>query len=96
MLSAAVSQQVLKYALRYKIKPLPVNARENLTARELEILKLAAIGMSNKDIASKLGISQPTVKGYLVNIFSKLQVGSRTEAVITGLRAGYITLDDLE
>lgn len=96
VLSAAVSQQVLKYALRYKIKPLPVNARENLTARELGILKLAAIGMSNKDIASKLGISQPTVKGYLVNIFSKLQVGSRTEAVITGLRAGYITLDDLE
>ena len=96
VLSAAVSQQVLKYALRYKTKPLPVDARENFTARELEILKLAARGMSNKDIASKLEISQPTVKGYLVNIFSKLQVGSRTEAVITGLRTGYITLDDLE
>jgi NarL family two-component system response regulator LiaR len=60
------------------------------------VLKLAARGLSNRDIAQKLNLSLRTVKGYMVDIFSKLHVSSRTEAVITGLRAGLISPTDIE
>ncbi len=96
VLSTPILQQVLKSALRLRAKPLNLGSGEKLTSRDLGILKLAARGMSNKDIALKLDLSPLTVKVYLANIFSKLRVGSRTEAVITGLRAGFLTLDDLE
>jgi len=51
--------------------------------------------MSNKEIASQLNISERTVQTHLVNIFRKMQVSSRTEAVLQGLRIGWLTLDDL-
>ncbi len=66
-----------------------------LTQRETEILKLAAKGMSNQNIADKLSLSLRTVKAHLTNIFHKMDCGSRTDAIIKGLRAGYITLDDI-
>lgn len=72
---------------------MPLELREKFTVRELEILNLAAKGLANKNIASELGLSLPTIKTYLSSVFSKLQVGSRTEAVITALRAGIITND---
>jgi len=96
VLSASVSQQIIKYAVRHITKPLQVNAVEKITGRELEILRLAATGMSNKDIAQRLDLSESTVKGYLAEIFSKLNVGSRTEAVISALRSGLLSLDDLK
>ncbi len=96
VLSNAVMQQILKIAFHQPDKTADVNIGESLTVRELEILKLAAMGMSNKDIAQKLNLSLQTVKGYSVSIFSKLRVGSRTEAVILGLRSGLLTLKDLE
>jgi len=65
-----------------------------LTPREIEVLRLAVRGMSNKDIADELFLSLRTVKAHLSNIFNKMGVGSRTEAIIKGLREGYITLDD--
>ena len=68
---------------------------EELHPRELEILTIAAKGGSNKEIASRLDISERTVQTHLVNIFRKLRVSSRTEAVLKGLRAGWFTLDDL-
>lgn len=68
---------------------------EELHPRELEILTIAAKGGSNKEIASSLEISERTVQTHLVNIFRKLQVSSRTEAVLKGLRAGWFTLEDL-
>ena len=67
-----------------------------LTLRENEILKLAAKGMSNKDIANSLFVSLRTVKAHLTNIFNKMGVGSRTDAIIKGLRESYITLDDID
>jgi len=70
-------------------------AREQLSRREIEILKLAARGMSNKDIASTVFLSVRTVKAHLTNIFNKMGVGCRTDAIIKGLREGYITLDDI-
>ena len=96
VLATSVFQQILKHAIRYMTKPLVLEGGEKLTTREMEILKLAARGMNNKDIAKELNLSLRTVKGYLVEIFSKLKVGSRTEAVITGLRAGFLSLKDLE
>ena len=65
---------------------------ESLSQREIEVLKLAAQGLSNKDIAEKLYISVRTVQTHLSNIFGKLQVGSRTEAVLHGLKEGWFSL----
>lgn len=68
---------------------------EELTDRELEVLKLASKGLSNKDIAEQLCLSVRTVQAHLGNIFGKLTVGSRTEAVVYGLRRGLLNLEDL-
>lgn len=67
-----------------------------LTERELTVLVLAARGLSNKMIASELDLSDRTVQVHLSNIFGKLAVASRTEAVITALRRGLITLEEIE
>jgi DNA-binding NarL/FixJ family response regulator len=66
-----------------------------VSEREMEILRLAARGMSNQDIASKLFLSRRTVQAHLGNIFRKMDVGSRTEAVLQALRKGWLGLDDL-
>jgi len=65
-----------------------------LTAREIEILGLASKGLPNKEIANQLSLSVRTVKAHLTNIFSKMGCGSRTDAIIKGLKAGYITLEE--
>ena len=65
-----------------------------LTPRETEVLMLAAKGMSNQDIADALFLSLRTVKAHVTNIFNKMGCGSRTDAIIKGLREGYITLED--
>ncbi len=67
-----------------------------LTARETEILKWAAHGLSNKEISEKLFISLRTVKAHMTNIFNKLGCSSRTDAMIKGLKQGYINLDDMQ
>ncbi|NLT73333.1 MAG: response regulator transcription factor [Chloroflexi bacterium] len=67
---------------------------ESLTDRELEVLRLAAGGLSNRDIAERLYVSPRTVQSHMANIFGKLQVGSRTEAVMVGLRRGWVSLDE--
>lgn len=67
-----------------------------LTDREIEVLRLAAKGNGNKEIAGELGLSIRTIQAHLGNIFNKLKVGSRTEAVIMGLKNGLLTLDDIK
>ena len=67
-----------------------------LTAREMEILKLASRGLSNKEMSEKLFISLRTVKAHMTNIFNKLGCSSRTDAIIKGLKQGYIELDDIQ
>ncbi len=69
---------------------------DRLSGREMEVLELAAKGMTNMEIANELVLSVRTVQGHLSNIFSKMHVGSRTEAVIQALRMGWLTLGDIQ
>jgi DNA-binding NarL/FixJ family response regulator len=66
---------------------------EKLTPRELEVLSLVAKGYTNKAIGVQLGISDRTVQGHLAHIFSKLQSGSRTEAVMRAVSMGWLPSD---
>ncbi len=70
-------------------------AKGLLSQRETSILKMVARGMNNEDIANELFLSVRTVKAHLTNIFNKFGCGCRTEAIIKGLREGYIALDDI-
>jgi DNA-binding NarL/FixJ family response regulator len=69
---------------------------EWITDREMDVLRAAAHGQANKMIASQLGISTQTVQVHLRNIFSKLNVGSRSEAVARAIQNGWITLEALD
>jgi DNA-binding NarL/FixJ family response regulator len=66
-----------------------------LTTRELQVLRLAASGRSNKQIGAELALSPRTVQVHLSGVFSKFGVASRTEAVIEGLKRGWINLEEL-
>ncbi|MDI6716758.1 MAG: response regulator transcription factor [Actinomycetota bacterium] len=68
-------------------------AFDTLTDRELEVLKLAAQGRSNKEIANQLHLSIRTIESHIGHIFSKLGVNSRTEAVILALKRGLVGLE---
>jgi DNA-binding NarL/FixJ family response regulator len=65
---------------------------ETLTPRELQVLQLLASGLGNKEIASRLEISEHTVKFHVAAIMGKLGAGSRTEAVTLGIRHGLIMI----
>lgn len=66
---------------------------EDLSDRELEVLRLVAKGFTNKAIGAQLKISDRTVQGHLAHIFNKLQASSRTEAVMRGVALGWIAQD---
>ena len=66
----------------------PEPAFAELTRREREVLELIASGLSNLDIAAKLGLSTNTISNHISSIFSKLQVGSRAEAIVRARSAG--------
>jgi NarL family two-component system response regulator LiaR len=66
---------------------------ESLTDRELDVLRLAAKGFTNKAIGMQLSISDRTVQGHLAHIYSKLQATSRTEAVMRAVSLGWISQD---
>jgi RNA polymerase sigma factor (sigma-70 family) len=65
---------------------------EKLTDREEEILKLLAAGLSNKEIAQKLSLSEGTVKNHISAILAKLHANDRTQAVLTALKRGLVDL----
>jgi len=72
----------------------PFRGPERLSERELEVLRLAGRGQTNRGIGHELSISERTVHSHLMNIFAKLGVNTRTEAVLTAMRAGWIALED--
>jgi NarL family two-component system response regulator LiaR len=90
-----IMHSVLKKAIKHPLKRSPDLQNNLLTPRELEILRMAAAGMSNKSIAQAMNLSSRTVKSYCAEIFSKLNVNSRTGAVITAMRAGLFSINDI-
>ena len=70
--------------------------QEELTARELEVLRLIALGRQNKEIAGLLHIGEETVKSHAANVFGKLQVQSRAQAVVQALKRGLVALEELD
>lgn len=94
VLHPTVIAKMLKYSIR---SPAGTSERRgiDLSEREIEILKLAAQGLSNKEIASELFLSTRTIKAHLSSVFNKMNVSSRTEAIIKGAREGVISLDGL-
>ena len=94
VLSPAIARKVINRFAPAASKRAEESVQESLTEREMEVLKLAAKGMTNQEIASELALSVRTVQTHLSNIFGKMQVGSRTEAVLQGLKKGWLVLDD--
>jgi DNA-binding NarL/FixJ family response regulator len=87
-----LNQDVLHHLvkrLRAPAQPLPA---EDLTERELDVLRLVAQGLSNKEIARSLGLSEGTVKVHVSNILNKLGASSRTQAAMMALQMRLVTL----
>jgi len=86
VLDPAIAQRMMQQLAR-EATPLPV---ESLSERELDVLRLAARGFTNKAIGVQLSISDRTVQGHLANIYDKLHAASRTEAVMRAVSLGWI------
>jgi DNA-binding NarL/FixJ family response regulator len=84
-------ERVIPHAVAARLAEFP--ARSDLTERELEVLQLVARGLSNKEVARAIGRTDETVKIHLKNVFAKLEVADRTEAVTVALTRGLIHLD---
>jgi DNA-binding NarL/FixJ family response regulator len=87
VLQDSLSQKLALRSIR------PRSSGPRLSQRELDVLRLTARGLSSKEIAIRLSISQRTVEGHLNNIFAKLGVNSRTEAVVQAAARGLIKLE---
>ena len=92
ILCPKIAKKVLEHFGDEPVRRQPGLQYEDLTQRELQVLQLAADGASNKEIAADLVISEKTVKNHIANIFSKLQVNDRTQAVLQALRRGLVSL----
>ncbi|MDF1514898.1 MAG: response regulator transcription factor, partial [Anaerolineae bacterium] len=66
---------------------------EVLTKREIDVIRLAAKGMTNREIGRELQVSHRTIQGHLANVYGKLDVSSRTEAVTAALKLGWIVIE---
>ena len=94
VLHPSIASKVLRH-MTQEPRQAEEKQHETLTERELDVLRLAGQGMSNRQIAEHLVLSPRTIQSHMANIFGKLQVGSRTEAVMVGLRKGWLSLDDI-
>ncbi len=93
---SALSPQIASKVVRQLRDGRPegaVRRVEPLTERELAVLRLAARGLTNRQIGRELSISHRTVQGHLASIYDKLGVNSRTEAVTEALRRGWIVIE---
>ena len=89
----ALEPEVLHALLRSSPESIELEpGEEELTRRETEVLHMMTEGLSNREIASTLGISEHTVKFHITSIFGKLGTSSRTEAVTEGIRRGLVML----
>jgi NarL family two-component system response regulator LiaR len=93
---AVLDQVVAEKLLRSLSKPAgDIRPGNWLSSTELEILKLGASGLSNKEIGRKLFVSERTIQSHFTVIFQKLGVGSRIEAVLRALKEGWLTMDEI-
>jgi len=96
IMSAAAGLTTLQPAslelLAQNSRPATDALEDPLTPRELEVLGMLAEGLSNKILAYRLGISEHTVKFHVTSILTKLHAGSRTDAVMQGIRRGLIMM----
>ena len=74
----------------------PPDMQDKLTNRELDVLRLMARGRRNEEIAAELVVTEQTVKNHVTNIFRKLDVETRVEAVLYALRAGLVSLETIK
>lgn len=95
VLHPAIARKVLNRFVPAPSEPAGQKSSEVLSEREIEVLKLATGGMSNQEIADNLCLSLRTVQAHLGHIFNKLQVSSRTEAVVHALKEGWVSLEDI-
>jgi two-component system NarL family response regulator len=91
LLGPTIAQKVMRQFTVLPRKQVPL--LDELTPRELEVLTLIAEGRSNKEIARELSISEKTVKNHINNIFSKLHVYDRTQAMLYAIRAGLVKIE---
>jgi DNA-binding NarL/FixJ family response regulator len=88
---SALDAEIVQKMVAQVSSRIPEQPIEKLTERELEVLTFVAKGYTNKAIGVQLGISDRTVQGHLAHIFSKLQSGSRTEAVMRAVSLGWLS-----
>jgi DNA-binding NarL/FixJ family response regulator len=88
---SALDPSITKKLMSNLFKRTDVKPVEPLTDRELDVLRLAAKGYTNKAIGIQLNISDRTVQGHLAHIFAKMQANSRTEAVMRAVSLGWIS-----
>ena len=96
VLHPKIIERLLKQALAKPVEGTDRKIKDILSDREMEMLKLLATGMSNKEIAERLCLSLRTVKAHMSNIFTKMNVASRSEALVDALRKGLLTLEDIK
>lgn len=88
-----IQQKLVPLLNNYLIrKEFDNNASNSLTKREIEILKILAIGGTNRDIAEKLDITERTVKNHVSNIFKKIDVNDRTQAAVFAIKNNIISI----
>ncbi len=73
-------------------RDLDMEKMDKLSDREIEVLKLVAVGMFNKDIGKQLDISERTVKNHMSNIFKKIECDDRTQAAVFAIRNGLVSV----
>jgi len=91
ILDPEVTQELARHVHLESADHVPA-AFDELTTREIEVLRMMSEGLGNKQIASRLGISDHTIKFHISSILDKLGASSRTEAVTLGIRMGLILL----
>jgi DNA-binding NarL/FixJ family response regulator len=72
-----------------------VSGAGELTSREVEVLRQVALGLSNREIAATLGVSEETIKTHVTHLLTKLEVDNRAQATVQALKRGFVTLDEL-
>jgi NarL family two-component system response regulator LiaR len=93
---SALSPEVASKVVQQATGRRPASAAdqiEPLTPREIDVLRLVAKGMTNREVGQELGISHRTVQGHLASIYDKLDANSRTEAVTEALKRGWIVIE---